>query len=40
MDLLRSVDLGISVLGFIFPPGYLGICVGVSITTPLFTLFF
>ena len=40
MDLIRSVDLGISVLGFIFPPGYLGICVGVSITTPLFTLFF
>ena len=41
MDLIRSVDLGISVLGFISPPGYFsGIGVDVTQKTPLFTMFF
>ena len=41
MDLIRSVGLGISVLGFISPPGYFsGIGVDVTQKTPLFTMFF
>ena len=41
MDLIRSVGLGVLVLGFISPPGYFsGIGVDVTQKTPLFTMFF
>ncbi|CCQ56357.1 hypothetical protein CWATWH0003_0355 [Crocosphaera watsonii WH 0003] len=37
MDLIRSVDLGISVLGFIFPPGYFQESVWVYQKVPHFS---